>query len=100
MSDPAIFALFDRLLERGGSDLHLAPDYPPMMRIKGDLIPDGDKLLSAAAVAALLDPLLHPHQREQFAATGGLAPRHDFAATTCAKFLVSAACFAPFQARS
>ena len=38
----AIDALFDRLLERGGSDLHLSPGYPPMLRVRGQLVADGD----------------------------------------------------------
>ena len=78
---PAIFELFDRLLARGGSDLHLAAHYPPMMRIKGDLVPDGETALSPDAVAALLDPLLTPNQRALFAANGDL----DFAYTFGAK---------------
>ncbi len=72
---PAIAALFDRLIERGASDLHLAAEYPPMLRLGGDLVPDGDRVLSASDVEALLVPLLSPAQREQFETTGDL----DFA---------------------
>ena len=43
----AIAALFDKLLERGGSDLHLGVGYPPMLRIRGDLVPEGDRALTA-----------------------------------------------------
>jgi twitching motility protein PilT len=73
-----IFGLFDRLLAKGGSDLHLAPNYPPMMRIKGDLVPDGSDPLSAEAVAGLLDPLLNADQRAQFARTGDLDFAYSF----------------------
>jgi twitching motility protein PilT len=71
----AIAALFDKLLERGGSDLHLGAGYPPMMRIRGDLVSEGDKLLTAADVDALLAPLMSREHAAQFAATGDL----DFA---------------------
>jgi len=72
---PAIAALFDTLLERGGSDLHLGVGYPPMLRVRGDLVAEGDRALSAADVDALLAPLLTRDQAAQFAATGDL----DFA---------------------
>lgn len=73
---PGIFALFDRLLAQGGSDLHLAPNYPPMMRIRGDLLPSpNEPPLDAATVQHLLDGILTPAQRAHFAAAGDL----DFA---------------------
>ena len=72
---PAIAALFDRLLERGGSDLHLGAGYPPMIRVRGDLVPDGEAPLTAADIEALILPLLSAELAAQFAATGDL----DFA---------------------
>ncbi|MGE0867072.1 MAG: type IV pilus twitching motility protein PilT [Kofleriaceae bacterium] len=75
MSGRPIDQLFDRLLERGGSDLHLTPGYPPMLRIRGELVPDGQRMLAAADIDALLAPLLSPKQAAQFATTGDL----DFA---------------------
>lgn len=71
----AIDALFDRLIERGASDLHLAASYPPMLRLGGELVPDGKQALSATEVEALILPLLEPSQRAHFLATGDL----DFA---------------------
>ena len=34
-----IAALFDKLLDRGGSDLHLGVGYPPLLRARGELVP-------------------------------------------------------------
>lgn len=78
MSQPAIFTLFDRLLERGGSDLHIAPHYPPMMRVKGDLIADGDRALLPEQIEPLLFPILSPEQQAQYVRTGDLDFAYSF----------------------
>ncbi|MEO8552753.1 MAG: type IV pili twitching motility protein PilT, partial [Kofleriaceae bacterium] len=70
-----IDTLFDRLLERGGSDLHLTPGYPPMLRLRGALAADGDQPLSSAEIEAMMMTLVTPNQRAQFESTGDL----DFA---------------------
>ena len=71
----AIDPLFDRLLERGGSDLHLSPGYPPMLRVRGQLVAEGERLMTSGDIEALLMPLLSDGQRTTFATTGDL----DFA---------------------
>jgi twitching motility protein PilT len=63
---PSIDKLFDQLLDRGASDLHLSIDYPPMTRVRGDLVPLGTELLDAKAMGDLLYPLLSPEQRHKF----------------------------------
>jgi twitching motility protein PilT len=63
---PAIDTLFDQLLEKGGSDLHLSPNYPPMFRLKGDLVPGGDRPLTSADVERYLYEILTPEQRSHF----------------------------------
>jgi twitching motility protein PilT len=75
VSRDKIDTLFDRLLERGGSDLHLTPGYPPMLRLRGSLVADGDQQLTSAEIEAMLMTLVNPHQRTQFEETGDL----DFA---------------------
>ncbi len=70
-----IDALFDRLLERGGSDLHLSPGYPPMLRVRGQLVTEGERPLSSSDIEALLYPLLSADQLSTFETTGDL----DFA---------------------
>ena len=71
----AIDRLFDLLLARGGSDLHLSAGYPPMLRCKGELIAGADRVLTAAEITRLTDEILTPPQRAHFAAERDL----DFA---------------------
>jgi twitching motility protein PilT len=70
-----IASLFDRLLDKGGSDLHLTPGYPPMLRLRGQLVADGTTPLSSAEIEAMMMTLVSPAQRAQFESTGDL----DFA---------------------
>jgi twitching motility protein PilT len=70
-----IATLFDRLLDAGGSDLHLSPSYPPMFRLRGKLVAQGERTLGAQEIEHLLMPLVGDAQRAQFLATGDL----DFA---------------------
>jgi twitching motility protein PilT len=71
----SIATLFDRLLDVAGSDIHLTPGYPPMFRLKGKLVAQGERTVSAPDLEALLLPLLTDGQRKQFDTTGDL----DFA---------------------
>ena len=66
-SNPQLGKLFDLLLQRGASDLHLSPGYPPMLRVRGELEPAVERVLDAATIATLTDELLTPAQRTHFA---------------------------------
>ncbi|MCB9554586.1 MAG: PilT/PilU family type 4a pilus ATPase [Deltaproteobacteria bacterium] len=71
-----IFQLFDVLLSTGGSDLHLAPGYPPLFRISGELTAAADKqALTAEKMPALLFEIIDDQQRQIFLEEGDL----DFA---------------------
>jgi len=74
----AIHDLFDRLLAHGGSDLHLAPGYPPMMRIRGDLVAEGTEVLDPESIRSSVEALLTPTQRATFVATGDLDFAYSF----------------------
>jgi twitching motility protein PilT len=63
---PAIDRLFDELLARGGSDLHLGVDYPPLARVRGELTALGATPLTTTSIDDLMSPLLTPAQRERF----------------------------------
>ncbi|HEY2734790.1 MAG TPA: type IV pili twitching motility protein PilT, partial [Polyangiales bacterium] len=62
---PHIDALFDQLIARKGSDLHLAVGQPPMARIRGDLVPLRDQLVSADEMHVLLFEIMNEGQRQQ-----------------------------------
>jgi twitching motility protein PilT len=66
--------LLGRVVERGGSDLHLKVASPPMARIDGDLIPIDDRAVTENDVEAILVKLTErtPARREHFFATGDL----------------------------
>ncbi len=49
-----IDALFDELLSRGASDLHLGIGYPPMLRLRGELVPIRDAPVTTEEMEGLL----------------------------------------------
>lgn len=64
---PQIDKLFDTMLEQGASDLHISPNYPPMTRVRGDLVPiPGAPVLTASGIEKLLFEILLPEQRIVF----------------------------------
>ncbi|MCA9678575.1 MAG: PilT/PilU family type 4a pilus ATPase [Kofleriaceae bacterium] len=73
-----IDALFDVLLARGGSDLHLSPGYPAMLRIKGELVPADDRVLEHPEIERLLLEILNPVQRALFEAHHDLDFAHGY----------------------
>lgn len=72
-----LYRLFERVLEMGASDLHLAADQPPFVRIVGELVrmPDEPEL-SAAKVRELAFSILSVRQRERFEETSELDTSH------------------------
>jgi len=69
--------LLDRVVEMGGSDLHLAVGSPPVMRIQGELhrIP-GMTPLNGSDVRRLVLGMFTQRQRERFIEEGELATSH------------------------
>jgi twitching motility protein PilT len=67
-------ALLARLIELGGSDLHLKVDSPPMARIDGALVPVDELVLGEEDVEAVLHLVTEraPAKREHFYVTGEL----------------------------
>lgn len=62
---PRMAPLFDALLTEKGSDLHLSAGYPPLGRVRGELKPLRETILTESELEALLVELLSPEQRRQ-----------------------------------
>ena len=62
---PRISTLFDALLQQKGSDLHLSVGYPPLGRIRGELVPLHELPLTQADMESLLFELITPEQKRQ-----------------------------------
>jgi twitching motility protein PilT len=61
----ALDVLFDQLLERKGSDLHLAVGYPPLGRVRGELVALRDALVTASEMQSWLFEITNPEQKAQ-----------------------------------
>src|SRR6185503_9156608 len=60
--------LFDELLARKGSDLHLGIGYPPKVRARGDLVAVRDEIVSADEMESMLFELLSPEEHAKIIA--------------------------------
>ena len=72
---PRIDRMFDTLLTQGGSDLHLGVGYPPLIRLRGDLVAMRPESMDPAEMEALLFEIVTPDQRKTITETFDL----DFA---------------------
>jgi twitching motility protein PilT len=66
---PTIDLFFDALLQAGGSDLHLGVGYPPLMRLRGELVEMRAEALTASEVESLLFEIVTPEQKETITKT-------------------------------
>jgi len=57
--------LFDELLAKKGSDLHLGVGYPPLLRARGELVPLRDAPIDAAEMEELLFEITSAEERER-----------------------------------
>jgi twitching motility protein PilU len=64
-----IQALLRELINRGGSDLYITTNSPPLIRADGESLPVGDHHLSADETKALADALMNDAERATFAQT-------------------------------
>ncbi|HVK65167.1 MAG TPA: type IV pilus twitching motility protein PilT, partial [Polyangium sp.] len=55
--------LFDELLAKKGSDLHLGVGYPPLLRARGELVPMRDTPIDDAEMEELLFEITSPEER-------------------------------------
>jgi twitching motility protein PilT len=68
--DPELHAMFERLAELGGSDLHLAAGEPPLVRVLGELARLSEfDVLSGARIRELVYSIITKRQQEAFDST-------------------------------
>ncbi len=63
MPSPELIELLERAVERGASDVHLVPGYPPTFRVHGHMQPAGDQPLDAEQTRRMVESLLPEHSR-------------------------------------
>jgi twitching motility protein PilT len=78
---PKIDALLDDLVKRGGTDLHLGAGYPPLARIRGELVPMREGLVDGKELEEVLFELISPAQRGRLQANLELDFAHPHRAT-------------------
>jgi twitching motility protein PilT len=62
---PVIELLLRKMIEKGASDLHLLVGRPPLLRLRGELVPiEGQPVLAADASYALITEILSPEQKK------------------------------------
>lgn len=62
---PQIDQLFQETMRQNASDLHMVIGRPPMLRVRGELIPTGFPILSAKHSRELIYEILSQEQRER-----------------------------------
>lgn len=61
--------LLTEMIQSGASDLHMVPGLPPMLRLKGDLVPTKHKPLSHKLNEQLFFEIMSPDQQERIQTT-------------------------------
>jgi len=69
--------LLIHMLQKGGSDLHLAVGAVPKIRIDGVIHPLGDQVIDRASMETMLKDVTPPHRWEVFEQTGDVDLAHE-----------------------
>ena len=73
-----IDALFDFMRDNEASDCHISPQYPPMVRLHGDIISLNAPPLTADQAGALIYEILTPEQIKEFEERWELDCAYDY----------------------
>jgi twitching motility protein PilU len=67
--EPEVFihGLLARMCDAGGSDLFISNDFPPSMKVDGEMQPMSDQNLTGEAARKLAYAMMNENQREEFA---------------------------------
>jgi twitching motility protein PilT len=72
---PKIDEYFRKLIELGGSDLHITQNQPPKIRVHGSIKPISDEILTAEFMETIMREICEPRAWERYQEAGDL----DFA---------------------
>lgn len=72
---PIIDQYFHKLIELGGSDLHLSQEQPPKVRVHGSIKPIADQILDKQTMETMMREICEPRAWDRYAEKGDL----DFA---------------------
>lgn len=72
---PIIDAYFQKLIELGGSDLHLSQGQPPKIRVHGSVKPIAEEILDQNMIETMMREICEPRAWDKYAERGDL----DFA---------------------
>ena len=72
-----IDALLRTMVDKGGSDLHLATGQPPKARISGSIVPIGDKPVDAATIERMLKEIVPERRWHDFLENKDLDLAHE-----------------------
>src|SRR5476649_2609141 len=75
-----IDALFDVIVERNASELHLQEGQPPKMRLHGDIQKMRDEVLTHAEMEQMLSEVVGPKRWEKFLKTGDVDCAYELSA--------------------
>ncbi|HKI52070.1 MAG TPA: ATPase, T2SS/T4P/T4SS family, partial [Geothermobacteraceae bacterium] len=77
---PKIDGLFKILKEKGGSDLHISPENPPLIRVSGALTPAHPSVFNHDQYKVLLYEIMSETQRDEFEQTRDIDFAYEVAA--------------------
>lgn len=61
---------FEIMMDKGGSDLHLAEGQPPKIRTRGEIIPIGEETLTHAAMDKMMSEICEPKRYAKYLKMG------------------------------
>ncbi len=80
---PQIDKLFKALKDKNGSDLHLSPENPPLMRAGGELVPLMAQKLTHEQIKSLVYGMLTESERKRFEASHDLDCAYEVLELAC-----------------
>ncbi len=82
--------LFEEVIERGASDLHISVGYPPIIRVDGQLVDVGERLLTPVDVEKLVLSVVPDDKKELLEVNREIDFAYSYEGSRTARFRVNA----------